>query len=72
MSKLLLFALLIFLTIVTTIWADDLIYDKPYGGKKVGRYKDGTVYDSPYGGEAMGRSDSEDGAGYWLLEEEGE
>jgi len=27
------------------------LYDEPYGGKAVGRYKDGKVYDSPYGGK---------------------
>ena len=128
MKTLLLLVALIVLVVVTTPWADDFIYDRPYGGKKigridengfvydkayggkkigrvkdgevydkayggkaigridddgklynepyegksVGRYKNGKVYDSPYGGSVIGGSDSKEGVGYWLLEEEGE
>lgn len=43
------------------------IYDKPYGGSKVGRVKDGFVYDRPYGGSKIGKTDIPAGAAYWLL-----
>ena len=46
------------------------LYDEAYGGKPVGRYRDGKIYDAPYGGEAIGSTESGDGPGYWLLEEE--
>ena len=46
-----------------------MLYDAPYGGKAVGRYKDGKVYDKPYGGSAIGETENKDGAGYWLLKE---
>jgi len=40
----------------TTTWADDYIYDRPYGGKKVGRVdENGFVYDKAYGGNKIGR-----------------
>ena len=51
------------------IGEDGKLYDAPYGGNPVGRYDDGKVYDAPYGGSVIGSSDSEEGAGYWLLEE---
>ena len=54
------------------IGEDGKLYDAPYGGKTVGRYKDGKVYDRHYGGSIIGESDSNEGAGYWLLEEGGE
>ena len=49
--------LLLLLTAVPTLsFADDFIYDKPYGGKKVGRTEDkGFIYDKPYGGKKIGR-----------------
>ena len=54
------------------IGEDGKLYDEPYRGKAVGRYKNGKVYDRPYGGSVIGESDKKDGAGYWLLEGEGE
>lgn len=49
--------LAIILLLATPIFlnADNYIYDNPYGGKKIGRVKDGVVYDSPYGGKKAGR-----------------
>ncbi len=49
--------LLFLLTAVPTIsFADDFIYDKPHGGKKIGRTDDkGFIYDKPYGGKKIGR-----------------
>ena len=48
------------------------LYDKPYGGKPVGRYEDGKVYDKHYGGSDIGRTENKDGSGYWLLKKKGE
>jgi hypothetical protein len=60
MNKYLLVTILILQLFAPTTWADDYIYDRPYGGK---------VYDAPYGGSVIGESDSKEGAGYLLLEE---
>jgi len=46
---------------------DGFVYDKPYGGSKIGRVKDGFVYDRPYGGSKIGKTDIPAGAAYWLL-----
>ena len=55
--------LLLLLTIPILAFADDVIYDKPYGGKKIGRIEEsGKLYDQPYGGKAVGRY--EDGKVY--------
>lgn len=44
------------LAIPTLILADDIIYDSPYGGKKVGRIEEsGRLYNQPYGGKAVGK-----------------
>jgi hypothetical protein len=55
LRKIILTLFLIFI-ISTIVIADDFIYDKPYGGKKVGRTDDkGFIYDKPYGGNKIGR-----------------
>jgi hypothetical protein len=46
---------------------DGFLYDKPYGGSKLGRVKDGFVYDRAYGGSKVGRTDIPAGGAYWLL-----
>ena len=44
------------LFVTTSTWADDYIYDRPYGGKKVGRIdENGFIYDGAYGGKKIGR-----------------
>ncbi len=30
---------------------DGVVYDSPYGGKKIGRLENGKVYDKTYGGQ---------------------
>jgi hypothetical protein len=46
------------LGVVLNVFADDYVYDSPYGGTKVGRIEDnGKIYDEPYGGKAVGRYD---------------
>jgi len=40
--------------VTTTTWADNYIYDQPYGGKKIGRVdENGFVYDGAYGGKKL-------------------
>ena len=60
--KVILPLLLLFTTPAVPL-ADDYIYDKPYGGKKVGRINEkGYIYDKAYGGKKIGRV--EDGKVY--------
>jgi hypothetical protein len=56
MEKSVLATILILLIATATTWADDYIYDRPYGGKKVGRVdENGFVYDGAFGGKKIGR-----------------
>lgn len=49
MKKIIL-TIFLLLTIPILTFADDIIYDKPYGGKRVGKIDDkGFIYDCPYG-----------------------
>ena len=42
------------LLFATATWADDYIYDEPYGGKKIGRIDEkGFVYDKSYRGKKL-------------------
>ena len=56
MYKLISVILTMLLFVTATTWADDYIYNQPYGGKKVGRVdENGFVYDGAYGGKKVGR-----------------
>ena len=47
---------ILFGLLVSTVRADDYIYDRPYGGKKIGKIdKNGIIYDRAYGGKKIGR-----------------
>jgi hypothetical protein len=54
--KTMLFALLLTGMALSPSFADDYVYDSPYGGKKIGKVdENGYIYDSPYGGKKIGR-----------------
>jgi hypothetical protein len=56
MCKIIIVIIASFLCTAVTTWADDYIYDSPYGGKKIGRVDDnGYVYDKAYGGKKIGK-----------------
>ena len=56
MRKTILLSTLVLFFIASMVYADDFIYDSPYGGKKVGKIDDrGFIYDRPYGGKKTGR-----------------
>ena len=51
-------ALIVVSLSASSVSAQNYIYDKPYGGSKVGRLENnGVFYDHPYGGSSIGRID---------------